>query len=80
MFNPDQVSVQATARRTSARLTPREEQVLHLLIRGKANKEIANDLAVSPRTAKFHVGNLLMKFKVTSRMELIALWAMASRR
>ena len=75
-----EVDVRFTARKMTARLTHREEEVLRLLVLGKANKEIANELGISPRTVKFHVGNLLQKFKVTSRLELLSFWAMAQRR
>jgi DNA-binding NarL/FixJ family response regulator len=54
------------------RLTPREQEVLRLLTLGKCNKEIANSLSITERTAKFHVKNLLLKFRVSTRMELLS--------
>lgn len=55
-------------------LTPRQNQVLRLILDAKVNKEIANDLHISVRTAKFHVSNLLAKFGVDSRMQIERLY------
>lgn len=53
-------------------LTPREQEVLDLIIStGAGNKEIANKLKVSDATVKIYVGNLLKKYCVTNRTELI---------
>jgi DNA-binding NarL/FixJ family response regulator len=54
------------------RITPRQEQVLDLLLAGKSNKEIANQIFLSERTVKFHVASLLRFYGVSSRAELIA--------
>ncbi len=51
-------------------LTARESQVLQLLFRRLTNKEIACDLNISERTAKFHVCNLLNKLGLESRKDL----------
>ena len=48
-------------------LTPRELEVLRLLIAGKSNREIAEALFISPRTATTHVTNILAKFGVETR-------------
>ena len=52
-------------------LTPREMATLKLLADGKANKEIANELDISERTVKTHLGHLFEKLGVTSRTEAI---------
>ena len=52
-------------------LTPRECEVLSQVFRGKANKEIAVSLDISVRTVKFHLSNLLQKYQVQSRGELV---------
>src|SRR5262245_46433002 len=52
-------------------LTPRELATLRLTADGKANKEIANDLEISERTVKTHVGHLFEKLGVTSRTEAV---------
>jgi DNA-binding NarL/FixJ family response regulator len=55
-------------------LTPREVEVLQLLARGAANKEIAADLSITERTARTHVSNILGKLGLASRTQA-ALWA-----
>lgn len=50
-------------------LTPREQQVLHWLRRGKTNKEIARLLDISPLTVKNHVQRVLVKLKVSNRTQ-----------
>ncbi len=52
-------------------LSPREQQVLECLLENLSNKEIANRLCISERTAKFHVSNLLAKFGARRRADLI---------
>ena len=55
----------------SARLSARERQVLDLVLESLSNKEIGDRLHISERTVKFHVSNLLAKFRSTSRWELV---------
>ena len=50
-------------------LTDREVEVLRLLARGKANKQIASSLYVSEKTVKAHVSSILMKLGVQSRTQ-----------
>ena len=50
-------------------LTDRETEVLKLLARGKANKQIADNLYVSEKTVKAHVSSILMKLGVQSRTQ-----------
>lgn len=52
-------------------LSQREKEVLPLLLKNLANKEIASRLNISERTVKFHVSNLLSKFGVERRADLI---------
>lgn len=42
----------------SIKVTPRDQQVLNLLVQGCSNKEIAGQLNISPRTAKQHLRTL----------------------
>ena len=53
-------------------LTPREIEVLRLLGDGLVNKEIADRLAISEHTAKFHVASILGKLQASSRTEAVA--------
>jgi DNA-binding NarL/FixJ family response regulator len=52
------------------KLTPREREVIDLLIDGRANREIATTLGVETKTVKSHVGRLLQKFGVANRVAL----------
>jgi len=52
-------------------LSPRENQVVELLLMGKSNKQIALSLGISERTVEFHLKNIYIKMQVTSRVELI---------
>jgi DNA-binding CsgD family transcriptional regulator len=56
-----------------SRLTPREREVLDLLVTGATNKTIAIALFITEKTASVHVSNLLAKFGVTNRGEAAAL-------
>ncbi|NNC71478.1 MAG: response regulator transcription factor [Sphingomonadaceae bacterium] len=47
-------------------LTPREQDVLHGLVKGHPNKTIAYDLGISPRTVEIHRANLMSKLEVNS--------------
>lgn len=51
-------------------ITKREKEILMLLLSGKGNKEIAETLAISKRTAEVHRFNLMKKLKVKNLMEL----------
>ncbi len=50
-------------------LSPREVEVLALMTRGATDREIADTLYVSLRTAQTHVSNILRKLDVRSRTE-----------
>ena len=43
------------------KITPRDEQVLRLLVQGCSNKEIASQLSISPRTVKQHLRTLFLR-------------------
>jgi DNA-binding NarL/FixJ family response regulator len=72
-----QLSPQAAARllrevrapESPEQLTERETDVLRLLARGRANKEIAADLHIGEKTVKTHVSNILAKLGVQSRTQ-----------
>ncbi|WTX00784.1 LuxR C-terminal-related transcriptional regulator (plasmid) [Streptomycetaceae bacterium NBC_01309] len=56
-----------------APLTPRERQIAALVAEGKTNREIAEQLVISPRTAETHVEHILTKLGFTSRTQ-VASW------
>ena len=60
------------AERTLAGLTPRELEVLRLLVEGRSNRQIAETLFISGKTAGVHVTNLMAKLGVHSRLEAAA--------
>ena len=53
-------------------LTPRGRDVLRLIALGRSNKEIAGDLAITERTVKYHVAELLSRLGVHNRAEAVA--------
>ena len=55
-----------------AELTPREVEILQLIARGYANKEIANHLGISTGTARNHIGHIYEKMHVRCRAEATA--------
>ena len=52
-------------------LTPRERDVLRLVIQGRLNKQIAGDLGISEKTVKFHRGRVMEKTQAGSVAELV---------
>ena len=66
-------AAQKTVASRLALLTPRERQVMDLVIVGKLNKVIARELGISPKTVEFHRSNIMKKMKVESLAELVRL-------
>lgn len=52
-------------------LTPREREVMALVVRGLLNKQIAGELGVSEKTIKIHRGRVMAKMKVSSVADLV---------
>ncbi len=59
-------------------LTAREGEVAAMIARGLSNRRIADALAVSERTVEWHVGNVLRKLRLESRVQ-IAVWTIDER-
>jgi FixJ family two-component response regulator len=53
------------------RLTPREREVLGLVVAGKLNKQIAGDLGAAERTVKAHRAQVMEKMEVASLADLV---------
>ncbi len=59
-------------------LSLRELEVLHLIVNGKTNQAIANDLAISEKTVEKYIRGIFTKLNVTSRVEA-AVYAVRER-
>ena len=55
-----------------ANLSPREREVLDLIVEGKSNQEIGGVLGISPNTVKLHVSFVLKSLNVANRTEAAA--------
>ncbi|MGL6041042.1 MAG: response regulator transcription factor, partial [Deefgea sp.] len=53
-------------------LTPREREVMKLILTGRLNKQIADDLSISMKTVEVHRARILEKMQVKTAMELAA--------
>ena len=62
------------AHRGPTPLTPREHEIVMLIAQGLSNREIADELVISPATAARHVANILAKLGFSSRTQ-VASWA-----
>jgi two-component system, NarL family, response regulator LiaR len=54
------------------RLSEREREVLALMVRGRSNRAIADQLVISRSTVKYHVGSIFRKLGVVTRTEAVA--------
>jgi DNA-binding NarL/FixJ family response regulator len=59
-------------------LTPRERQVLRLIARGYSYRDVAKELAISPKTVESHVSSVLRKLQLSNRHQL-SHWASERR-
>ncbi|HVU23489.1 MAG TPA: response regulator transcription factor [Opitutus sp.] len=68
---PDSVAGRLAERRRRQDLTQRETEVLHLLAKGRSNKEISSALFISEDTVKCHLKTLFAKLRVQDRTEAV---------
>ena len=71
---PAVVPEQREPGRHAGPLSPREREVLAAVARGRSNREIAEELYISPKTVENHVRNTMAKLHLNRRHELIR-WA-----
>ena len=65
------IKIQENNMKQKIDFSPRENQVIDLLIQGKSNKEMSVELGISVRTVEFHLSNIYKKLDVTSRTEAV---------
>jgi DNA-binding NarL/FixJ family response regulator len=70
-FLPLPITRALASRLPDSELGPREREVLALLVRGKSNREIADELSIKETTVKSHVSVILMRLNVTDRTQAV---------
>jgi non-specific serine/threonine protein kinase len=60
----------ARVRERPSPLTPRETEVAHLVARGMTNRQIADELVITERTAETHLERIFTKLDLRSRAQL----------
>src|ERR1700744_770908 len=70
-FVPAPVARALASRMPDCDLSTREREVLPLLVRGKSNREIAEELSIKEATVKSHVSVILMRLNVTDRTQAV---------
>jgi DNA-binding NarL/FixJ family response regulator len=68
-----EVAAEIAAHSTDQALTPREVDVLRLVAKGQANKEIAAQLSLTEETVKTHIRNILGKLEANDRTHAVAI-------
>jgi DNA-binding NarL/FixJ family response regulator len=70
-----EVAAEIAEHSTDDALTPREVEVLRLVAKGNANKEIAAQLSLTEETVKSHIRNILAKLEAKDRTHAVAIGA-----
>lgn len=70
-YMPPIVASRLSERMLKSELTPRELEVLRLIVKGMSNKEIARATAITEETVKSHVSNILSKLGVADRTQAV---------
>jgi two-component system NarL family response regulator len=68
-YLPPDVAARLASRWPRPELSPREREVLALIVKGRSNKEIGSDLGISEVTVKLHVSSVLAKMRVADRTQ-----------
>jgi two-component system, NarL family, response regulator len=71
LFLPPPVMRSLADRTPNSDLSPREREVLALMVRGKSNKAIASTLGITEATVKCHVSVILLRLGVTDRTQAV---------
>ncbi len=66
---PPKIEQRLAERRARPTLSPRELEILQLIVLGRSNKEIGADLNIAEFTVKGHLKNLFLKLRVSDRTE-----------
>jgi DNA-binding NarL/FixJ family response regulator len=72
-FLPPEIALRLGERNLSVSLSHREIEVLNLIARGRANKEIAEDLKLSENTVKTHIARILDKLGAPDRTRAVTI-------
>jgi DNA-binding NarL/FixJ family response regulator len=70
-FLPLPVTRALASRMPDGELSTREREVLSLLVAGKSNREIADELSIKEATVKSHVSVILMRLNVVDRTQAV---------
>jgi DNA-binding CsgD family transcriptional regulator len=70
--------MRAAARAKVMRLTPREREVIGLVVEGNSNKSIARLLSLSPRTVEIHRTKAMSRLGVQNSSEAVRVWLIGS--
>lgn len=71
-YLPDAIAERLATARSGPTITLREREILSLIAKGRANKEIADELGNAEDTVKRHISNILKKFEVSDRAQATA--------
>lgn len=70
-YIPPDVAAKLAERMVLPQLTEREREILSLIVEGKSNSDMADQLYISENTVKFHINNILLKLDVKNRGQAI---------